>query len=359
MSDAAPTPRHRPRPVVVPMTPSRLEVPSQPGDVEQLEAVEQLEDTTSTTSGGVEDGLEDVVDALVDVLRATARLAGLSGEQLEEQVAATLGFLTRRVSGDYEVDLFGFDADFTEHVYLPLVRPLYRRWFRVDVTGIEHIPAEGGALIVSNHSGTMPWDSLMTLVAVHDEHPQRRHLRMLGADLVFRTPILADLSRKVGTTVAATYDAEQLLGRGEIVGVWPEGFKGVGKPFSERYRLQRFGRGGFVSAALRAGVPIIPCSVVGAEEIHPMLGNAGAIAKLLGFPYFPLTPTFPWLGLLGAVPLPTKWTIEFGAPIPTDGYPQGAAEDPMLVMDLTDQVRETIQQTLHQMLMRRRSVFLG
>jgi 1-acyl-sn-glycerol-3-phosphate acyltransferase len=139
--------------------------------------------------------------------------------------------------------------------------------------------------------------------------------------------------------------------------VMPEGFKGIGKPFSERYKLQRFGRGGFVSTALRQGAPIIPCSIVGAEEIYPMIGNAKTLARVLGFPYFPITPTFPWLGPLGAIPLPTKWTIQFGEPIHTDGYPPEAAEDPMLMFNLTDQVREQIQHTLYKLLVQRRSVF--
>src|SRR5207253_7163670 len=182
-------------------------------------------------------------------------------------------------------------------------------------------------------------------------------LRMLGADLVFRAPLLGSLARKAGNTLACNPDAERLLGQGELVGVWPEGFKGIGKPFADRYKLQRFGRGGFVGAALRTGVPIVPCSIVGAEEIYPLLGNAKTLARLLGLPYFPLTPTFPWLGPLGLVPLPSKWIIEFGEPIRTDDYPDGAADDPMLVFNLTDQVRETIQHTLYQLLMQRRSVF--
>ena len=139
--------------------------------------------------------------------------------------------------------------------------------------------------------------------------------------------------------------------------MWPEGFKGIGKPFTDRYRLQRFGRGGFVSTALRAGVPIVPCSVVGAEEAYPMLGDLSPIARLLGLPYFPVTPTWPLLGPLGLVPLPSKWIIEFGEPIRTDVYEPGSAEDPMLVFNVTDQVRESIQQSLYSLLLRRRTVF--
>ncbi|KRV50926.1 glycerol acyltransferase [Wenjunlia vitaminophila] len=275
----------------------------------------------------------------------------------ERRAAHGLAFLRRRLTGEYQVDEFGYDRELTEQVLMSVMRPLFNDYFRVDVVGIENIPATGGALVVANHSGTLPLDALMTQVAVHDLHPERRHLRLLAADLVFMLPVVNELARKAGHTLACTEDAQRLLEQGEVVGVMPEGFKGLGKPFSERYKLQRFGRGGFVSTALRTQVPIVPCSIVGAEEIYPMVGNSRTLARLLGLPYFPITPFFPWLGPLGAVPLPTKWTIQFGEPIPTDGHPPEAAEDPMLVFNLTDQVRETIQHTLYQLLVKRRSVF--
>ncbi|MFC8501057.1 lysophospholipid acyltransferase family protein [Pedococcus sp. NPDC057267] len=308
-------------------------------------------------AGGTGPGVEELLTAGVSAIRMAAEGAGLSPDDVERHLAAMLAFVRRRLTGDYTVDDFGFDRDFTEHFYLPVLRPLYRRWFRVEVRGVENIPSEGGALVVANHSGTIAMDSLMTQVAVHDEHPAHRHLRMLGADLVFQTPVIGNVARKSGSTLAANPDAERLLASGELCGVWPEGFKGVGKPFSERYKLQRFGRGGFVSAALRTGVPIIPCSIVGAEEIYPILGNVKTVARLLGAPYAPITPTWPLLGPLGLVPLPSKWIIEFGAPVATADLGPSAADDPMLVFDLTDQVRETIQQTLYSLLMQRRSVF--
>ncbi|HET7800282.1 MAG TPA: lysophospholipid acyltransferase family protein [Humibacillus xanthopallidus] len=303
-------------------------------------------------------GPAELVDLAVNVLRAAATSAGLPAEEVERQVADALAYLRRRLTGDYVVDEFGFDEDYTVNVHLPLLRPFYQKWFRVEVRGIENIPSVGGALVVGNHSGTIAMDSLMTQVAVYDEHPEHRHLRMLGADLVFQMPFVGTMARRSGSTLAANTDAERLLRGGELVGVWPEGFKGVGKPFSERYKLQRFGRGGFVSAALRAGVPIVPVSIVGAEEIYPILGNMPTVARLLGLPYAPITPTFPLLGPLGMVPLPSKWLIEFGPPIDTSGFGPEAADDPMLVFDLTDQVRETIQQTLYSLLMQRKSVFL-
>ncbi|MET7363937.1 lysophospholipid acyltransferase family protein [Streptomyces sp. NPDC005562] len=275
----------------------------------------------------------------------------------DRRIAGGLAFLRRRLTGEYEVDDFGYDEELTDQVLMSLLRPFYEKYFRVEVKGIENIPADGGALIVANHSGTLPLDGLMMQVAVHDNHPQGRHLRLLAADLVFMLPVINELARKAGHTLACAEDAERLLERGELVGVMPEGFKGIGKPFSDRYKLQRFGRGGFVSTALRTGSPIVPCSIVGAEEIYPMIGNAKTVARVLGIPYFPITPTFPWLGPLGAVPLPTKWTIQFGEPIPTDGYPPEAAEDPMLMFNLTDQVREQIQHSLYKLLVQRRSVF--
>jgi 1-acyl-sn-glycerol-3-phosphate acyltransferase len=275
----------------------------------------------------------------------------------EQQLGELVEFLRRRLTGEYETDEFGFDPDLTDHVLLPALRPWFQRWFRVETQGLEHVPADGGALVVANHSGTVPVDALMTTVALHDHHPAARRLRLLGADLVFQLPFVGELARKLGTTLACNEDAERLLRAGELVGVFPEGFKGVGKPFTERYTLQRFGRGGFVSAALRTGAPIVPCAIVGAEEIYPMLGNARTAARLLGLPYFPITPTFPLLGPLGAVPLPSKWFIAFGEPIETASYGPAAADDPMVVFNLTDQVRETIQQSLYRLLLQRRSVF--
>ncbi|HKN54961.1 MAG TPA: lysophospholipid acyltransferase family protein [Amycolatopsis sp.] len=309
--------------------------------------------------------LREQDEAHADAAGRTAPVVAFPGattvsepEPLPEAALTLLRFIRDRLTGDYTVDEFGFDAELTDAVFLPPLRALYRKWFRVETFGVSNLPTEGGALLVSNHSGTIPLDALMTAVAVHDE-TGGRHLRGLGADLVFQVPLVGSFARKSGQTLACNADAERLLRKGELVGVWPEGFKGIGKPFSARYKLQRFGRGGFVSAALRTGVPIIPVSVIGAEEIYPKIGDIRILARMLGLPYFPLTPFFPLLGALGAIPLPTKWSIEFGEPIRTDTYEPEAVEDPMLVFTLTDQVRESIQQTLYQRLSQRKSVFRG
>ena len=279
--------------------------------------------------------------------------------ELAGRVASVASFLRERVTGDYDVDEFGFDPHFTEAIALPTLRLLYKSWFRVEVSGIENLPDSGPALVVSNHAGVLPLDALMISVAVHDEHPAHRNLRLLAADLVFDLPLIGSAARKAGHTMACTADAHRLLAAGELAAVFPEGYKGLGKNFRDRYKLQRFGRGGFVSSALRTKAPIIPCSVVGSEEIYPMLANVKPLARLLGVPYFPVTPLFPLAGAAGLLPLPSKWHIAFGTPISTADYDDGAADDPMVTFEVTDQVRETIQQTLYRLLASRRNVFFG
>ncbi len=274
-----------------------------------------------------------------------------------ETVRGALAFLRRRLVGDYEVDDFGFDAEMTEKVLAPLVRPLGKYYWRIDWRGVENIPPEGAGLLVSNHAGTVPVDALVMKFGVYDQTPAHRHVRLLAADLAFRMPFTGPLARKMGNTLASPEDALRLLEQGELVGVFPEGYKGVGKGWKERYRLQRFGRGGFIELALRAHVPLVPVAIVGSEEIYPMIGNAKFLARLGGYPYFPITPFFPWLGPLGAIPLPSKWIVEFGEPIPTDGYDEDAWQDAMLVFELTDRIRDQIQQMLYRNLMSRRSAF--
>ncbi|WP_114201228.1 lysophospholipid acyltransferase family protein [Janibacter anophelis] len=361
------TPPTAQRTTAAPST-ARRRPPARRSTVSDRPAAVRRPDPTPAPSGTPDSGqalvpgLAEMLSVLLSAGQLTSRTLGhaagaAAGDTWERRFAETLQFLQRRVKGDYAVDDFGFDEDFTIHTVFPVLRLLKDHWFRIEVRGIENIPAEGGALLVSNHSGTIAIDSVMTQLAIHDAHPQGRFLRMLGADLVFQLPVVGDFARKTGATLASNADAERLLRQGELVGVWPEGFKGVGKPFRERYKLQRFGRGGFVSAAVRSEVPIIPCSVVGAEEVYPMIGNMKTVARLLGAPYAPITPFFPLLGPLGLVPLPSKWIIEFGEPVDTASLGPSAADDPMLVFEVTDQVRETIQQTLYSVLVTRRSVF--
>jgi 1-acyl-sn-glycerol-3-phosphate acyltransferase len=301
----------------------------------------------------------------IDEHRRAAGAAGTSGtaeaplNELAERVAAVSGFLRKRLTGDYSVDEFGFDPHFNSAIVRPLLRFFFKSWFRVEVSGIENLPSTGAALLVANHAGVVPFDGLMLSVAVHDNHPAERDLRLLAADMVFDLPVVGGAARKAGHTMACTTDAQRLLASGELTAVFPEGYKGLGKRFADRYRLQRFGRGGFVTAAIRTKAPIIPCSIIGSEEIYPMLTDLRLLARLFGLPYFPITPLFPLAGPAGLVPLPSKWRIAFGEPIDTADYAASDAEDPMVTFELTDQVRETIQQTLYRLLAGRRNIFFG
>jgi 1-acyl-sn-glycerol-3-phosphate acyltransferase len=270
-------------------------------------------------------------------------------------IAGVADYVWHRVIGDAPVDESGFDPEFNASVFMPVFRPLYRSWFRVQMRGIEHVPGSGAALVVANHSGVLPFDALMLQAGVFDESPQHRVLRVLSADLVYEVPVLSGLARRSGHIRADPEQADRVLAAGHLVGVFPEGFKGIGKPFKERYQLQRFGRGGFAATARRAGVPIIPCAIVGAEEIYPMIGNARAVARLLKLPYFPVTPLFPWFGPVGAVPLPSNWIIEFCPPVPTDSA-NGASGD-RAVSSLADHVRDTIQCKLDELLVERGPAF--
>lgn len=274
--------------------------------------------------------------------------------QIDEQAAA----LRRRRSGEYSTDPYGMDREVIELVR-PFLRFMYRSWWRVQVEGLAYVPAEGRALLVSNHSGVLPWDGAMIASAVIEDHPAQneRIVRSLHLHWFSSLPFIAPALAAMGQVPGLPENAVRLLENDELVAVFPEGLKGVGKLYKDRYRLARFGRGGFVQAALRARAPLVPVAVVGAEEIYPMLANAEPVAKLLGFPYFPLTPFFPWLGPLGVLPLPTRWSITFCEPIPTDSYGPDDADDPLTVLGLTELVRERIQAMIDEKLAARTSLF--
>ncbi|HMQ30148.1 MAG TPA: lysophospholipid acyltransferase family protein [Chloroflexaceae bacterium] len=274
--------------------------------------------------------------------------------QLDEQVA----FVKRRLAGEYSTDPYGMDRELID-VVRPFLGFMYRTWWRVSHEGLEHVPAEGRALLVSNHSGVLPWDGAMIAMAVAEDHPAQneRIMRSLHLHWFSTLPFVAPALAALGQVPGLPENAVRLLESDELVCVFPEGLKGVGKLYKDRYKLARFGRGGFVQAAIRARAPIVPVAVVGAEEIYPMLANAEPVARLFGMPYFPITPFFPWLGPLGVIPLPTRWAITFCEPIGTDMYDPGEADDPLTVLGLTEMVRERIQATIDAKLAGRTSVF--
>lgn len=337
------------------------------------------------------------------------------------------------------------DLDFVGDTWFPALAPLHDRWFRVEVRGGENIPAEGPVLVVANHSGNVPVDAIMAQLSLH--RASGRLLRLLAGDVAFSLPVVADVAAKVGAVRASRDAAAELLGAGEMVGVFPEGYRGLGKPYTQRYQLQPFGRGGFAATALRADAPIVPVAITGAEEIYPQLGsvfrgsallgaeglrasNIGhaegaapvdealeslvlgmadvfaeglstpvlelpawalgaegaaerraliemmrdvvlSVARGLGIPYVPTTPFFPWLGAIGAVPLPSKWTIDVLPPVEprawAEHYRDGLMEDvggspaphedPVAVLGLSAEIRSAIQARLLVNLRTRTSAF--
>lgn len=266
--------------------------------------------------------------------------------------------LKRRLSGEYETDEWGFDSEVLQAV-LPFLNFMYSTYWRVETSGMENVPEEGRALLVCNHSGQLPWDGAMVSTAIYNEHPNQRLLRNLYATFVPSLPFFSAILVKLGQVLANEENGIRLLEQEQLVSVFPEGYKGVGKLFRDRYKLARFGRGGFVRMALKTGAPMIPVAVVGAEETYVSLAKVPFIADLFDVPFFPISITWPWFGPLGIIPLPTKWFIDFGEPIPTEQYGPEAADNLNLVSQLTDQVRNIIQEMVLDRLAQRRSVFMG
>jgi 1-acyl-sn-glycerol-3-phosphate acyltransferase len=256
------------------------------------------------------------------------------------------------------VDEFGLDPSVDARSRAGF-EALFRRYFRAAVSGIEHVPASGRALLVANHSGTFPWDGVMLKTAIRLEHPARRELRWLTEDFVYHFPFLGTFLSRIGAVRANPENAERLLARDALVAVFPEGIQGIGKLYRQRYQLQRFGRGGYVKLALRSGAPLVPTAIVGAEETNPLLFKVGWLSKLTGLPYLPVTATFPWLGPLGLVPLPARWKVVFGSPIDLSEYGPEGADDAILVNRLNERVRATIQTLVDDAVSARGSVLFG
>ena len=282
--------------------------------------------------------------ASVELASALAVLRGAA-----EAVRAGLGS-----PEDVQLDVYGGDVKLQASL-APLSDFLYTRWFRVSVEGAEHIP-QGGALLVANHAGALPIDGPVLTEALRRTRPDLPGPRWLVEDQVFYAPLLGTLLNRLGAVRASPENATRLLAEGRCVSVFPEGVQGIGKPFRERYRLKRFGRGGFVKLALRTGVPILPVAVVGGEESLPLLAKLPA--GFLGMPYLPVTP-------LGPIPLPAKWLIRIGAPValPAEhtlpsGAPAGTAQL-AVVEALVEKTRRRIEEMLQELLRARGTVFAG
>jgi 1-acyl-sn-glycerol-3-phosphate acyltransferase len=349
------------------------------------EAVEELEVEIRNSSAGQADARNAAAEALRLIRENLERLSPGGVEQvtqmlrqnvfnsdyldpdfwrgvgmvLQYQVDEINQLVQRRLKGDYALDAYGMDQELIE-----LVRPfaafLYRTYWRVSAEGLENVPANGAALLVANRGGVLPWDSAMIATALLEEHPAARLARNLHETWLSGVPGMAPLLAAFGQVPALPENAARLLEAGELVVNYPEGARGAGKLFRNRYKLASFdAAAGFVQAALRTGAPIVPVGVIGSEETYPVLFDVRPLAKLIGLPYFPITPQFPLFGLFSFVPLPAKWTIIFDAPLATSGFGAGAADDAAQVARLTELVRARIQGLLDERGAASRPAFFG
>ena len=262
----------------------------------------------------------------------------------------TFGMVER--SGD--VDEFGMD-DVSLARSRTLLDFLMDRYWRVEVQGFDAIESGRPNLLVANRSGLLPYDGVMLSHAIERWHPLHRRPRFLVADWLITLPFAQPYLARLGGVRACRENADRLLRTGHSVIAFPEGVKGAAKVFAERYRLKRFGRGGVIRAAVENRVPLVPVGIVGAEEAHPILFKSGLPARALGLPFVPVTPTFPLLGPLGLLPLPTKWIISVGAPIPLDDLDVDSLDDELLLSRLTEELRGRIQELVSEALEQRAS----
>lgn len=336
------------------LPPSRrpLSLVSEPGEASRQEeppreetsfGSQQEEVPPSTNFAGRAAGMFSLAREIAGQALASEGLGRAVGAMhgLMEAVRTSLG-----TGGGSHLDDYGKDAGLVENLQ-PVLDFLYEQYWRVSVEGVDQVP-RGAAILVANHSGALPYDGMVMAQALMRERPDLLEARWLVEDQVFHAPMLGTLFNRLGAVRASPENALRLLDERRPLVVFPEGYQGASKPFAERYRLKRFGRGGFVKLALRTGAPIVPVAIVGAEETSPLLGRIPG--GFLGFPSLPLTAPGP---------LPAKWTIRFGEPLTMEGLPPEAADDLGEVQRLTERTRESIQAMLQALLRERRSVFAG
>ncbi len=282
---------------------------------------------------------------------------GLS-DDLAIPLTGTLGFgswpqLMRHLNlATYDIDPFGLDPVVAEMAW-HVANALYFDYFRVEVEGIEHVPMDGPGVVVANHGGAaLPYDAAMLTLAVLNEAPMPRRVRVVGTEIFNMLPTVSHLYRKVGAAYASRDDAREILSRGHLLGVFPEGEKGFMKPVWEAYKVGRLGRGGFGEIADEATAPIIPVAIVGSEEVHPAVFVSKRLARLVRF-FFPEQRVDEIAVALNPIPLPIRWKIRFLPPV----LPEREPLDAMAQLERAEGIRATIQEALDDMLAARRTAF--
>ncbi len=312
----------------------------------------QSSEVTPASAGSARPGLAD--SATLERLRRLRIALESRRSRLAPRRVSGLGPVAEAAGAATD---YGFDPAFRKQIR-PLFRFLYDNYWRVNLVGIEHLPARGGAILVGNHSGGLPFDATMLSYAISEKHHAGRVARPLYDRFVENLKPVEAFYRRAGG-VPARYDvADELLGRDEMIALFPEGVHGTAKLYDERYRVGRFATSA-ARLSCKHRVPIIPFAVVGAEEIYPVIGRSAQLGKLVGAPYMPITPFFPFFGLLGLIPLPTKWTIAFGQRIYLYRENRFLGNGIADFEAMSERLRHTVQVLLRRHLRRRTSILLG
>jgi len=306
---------------------------------------------------GLLDTAIEVVGGAIGAASGVLERVGAVADTVAAQISAMDRELRDRLAripttvNEFGYDPFGFNPDTTRRALLGAAL-LYRYWFRVETHGIEHLPA-GRVLLIANHGGQIALDGAMIGVACVLEADPPRIIRGMAEYWLPTLPWVNVMMVRTGSVVGTPRNCAELLERGECVIAFPEGVRGMNKTYWERYQLQEFGHG-FMRLALATGTPIVPVAVVGAEEQYPGLANLRGLGRLLGMPAFPVTPFWPWLGLLGTIPLPIKYRIYFGEPMQFTGDPHDEDE---VIAEQVDTVKRRIAAMIARGLAARRTWF--
>ena len=311
----------------------------------------------------VESAAATAASRLRDLARQEA--SGQHAKDLFETVAGLLPVLRERLeplaslrtvfAGTGELDAFGMDRGLFERA-MPVLEFLYSSWWRVELRQMDNVPARGPVMLVANHGSALAWDALVLRLALLRDHPAHRELRPLLDEYALKLPLAGVGALRLGAVPATPENALLLLREGCALATFPEGSHNARRPWTQRYRVERFGRGGFAKLALRTGAPIVPCAIVGSEETSAPFARSGWLADTLGMPFLASAPPLP--GLLGVIPLPSRWSVRFGEPIDTQAAGPGAAGDSARVLELTERARASLQQMLDEDVAARRSVYL-